>query len=220
MKNFSYNQAGIAFTLALAFVTIPSVTSAATLYRELELGMRGADVSTLQTFLAQDNTIYPQGLVTSYFGSLTKSAVSNFQSRNGIATVGRVGPQTLPVINNQMINGMYGFNGVNSSNNVRVIDQISLNAFNNQATIAWTTSEGSISSIYYSSSPLNITEAVDLPVNISGGYNLIVNNDFRTSHSGNITGLSPNTRYYYVIYVRDAQGNESITWPSYFQTSN
>jgi len=63
--------------------------NAATLTRQLELGMRGDDVSSLQTFLAQDVTIYPQGLVTGYFGSLTKSAVSNFQARNGISTVGR-----------------------------------------------------------------------------------------------------------------------------------
>lgn len=202
-------------TLVLAIIAIPVLTSAASLYRQLQLGMRGVDVSTLQTFLAQDRTIYPQGLVTGYFGSLTKSAVSNFQARNGIATVGRVGPQTLAVINAQMNNG------IPATDNTRVIGQVSLSSSNNQATMSWNTSEGSVSSIYYGTSPLTLTEATDYsPFMISGGYNLVVSNDLRTSHSGTLTGLNSNTTYHYVVYVKDAQGNESITLPATFQTSN
>src|SRR6185436_15994829 len=98
-----------AFFLSAVFAFgVPSVSFADTLNRELQKGMSGSDVSALQTFLAQDNTIYPQGLVTGYFGPLTFSAVSNFQSRNGIATVGRVGPITLAEINRQMASGMGG----------------------------------------------------------------------------------------------------------------
>src|SRR6185436_11962914 len=84
---------------SLAMVALPLVASAATLDRQLEFGMSGSDVSTLQTFLALDTSIYPQGLVTGYFGPLTRAAVINFQAKNGIATVGRVGPITLVALN-------------------------------------------------------------------------------------------------------------------------
>lgn len=202
-------------TLALVLAISPILTSAAMLTRQLEIGMRGIDVSTLQTFLAQDRTIYPQGLVTGYFGSLTKSAVSNFQARNGISTVGRVGPQTLAVINAQM-NG-----GTVSNNTMRVIGQLSLSTSNNQATMSWNTSEGTTAAVYYGTNPLTLTEATDYsPFTITGGSVAVLNSDLRTSHSGTITGLNSNTNYYYVVYVKDAQGNESITLPATFQTTN
>jgi peptidoglycan hydrolase-like protein with peptidoglycan-binding domain len=43
--------------------------------------------------------VYPERLVTGYFGNLTKSAVSRFQELNGLAAVGRVGPLTLKKLN-------------------------------------------------------------------------------------------------------------------------
>ena len=70
---------GVVSLLMLSFAMI---ASAATLTRQLEVGSRGQDVSDLQAFLAKDSTIYPQGLVTGYFGSMTQTAVSNFQTRN------------------------------------------------------------------------------------------------------------------------------------------
>ena len=67
--------------------------------RELDEGMSGDDVSTLQQFLAQDPELYPEGLITGYYGSLTTDAVRRFQTRYGLSQVGRVGPQTLAKLN-------------------------------------------------------------------------------------------------------------------------
>jgi peptidoglycan hydrolase-like protein with peptidoglycan-binding domain len=67
--------------------------------------MSGADVSSLQTFLEKYRTIYPQGMVTGYYGNLTKIAVTNFQKRNNILAIGRVGPVTLLALNAQMKSG-------------------------------------------------------------------------------------------------------------------
>ena len=67
--------------------------------RELEFGMHGDDITALQLFLAKDKTLYPEGLITGYFGSLTRSAVRRFQARYGIKQVGRVGPITLEKLN-------------------------------------------------------------------------------------------------------------------------
>ncbi len=66
---------------------------------ELEYGMRNDQVKALQRFLAQYPEIYPEGLVTGYFGPLTKLAVKRFQAKYGIRQVGRVGPKTLAKIN-------------------------------------------------------------------------------------------------------------------------
>jgi Ser-Thr-rich glycosyl-phosphatidyl-inositol-anchored membrane family/Putative peptidoglycan binding domain len=68
----------------------------------LHLGMTGASVSCLQSILARDSSLYPSGLITGYYGSLTASAVMQFQTQQGIASsgdwmstgFGAVGPRT------------------------------------------------------------------------------------------------------------------------------
>lgn len=200
--------------LTLIALSVPAVSFADTLYRQLELGMTGGDVSSLQTFLAQDNTIYPQGLVTGYFGSLTKSAVSNFQARNGISSIGRVGPVTMAAINLQMNGGVSG-----SDRSAPIISSLAVTMTNSSVTMNWNTSENSSAIIYYSTSPISMIEgSATTPITI-GGNSFLVHTDLRSSHSAIITGLQSNTTYYYVVYVRDGVGNENITWPSTFNTN-
>lgn len=194
---------------AFMFVASPIAVSAEMLSRQLQLGMSGSDVSTLQVFLAKDSTIYPQGIISGYFGSLTKSAVSNFQARNGIANIGRVGPATLAAINSQM-------NGDGSS---PTINSVSVSTSNTMATLNWNTNENASAIVYYSNLPLSMTEGSPTTAVTIGGSSLLVHTDLRTSHSANITSLVPNTTYYYIIYVKDGFGNESITWPSTFKTN-
>jgi hypothetical protein len=70
------------------------------LSRSLSLGSNGPDVSGLQLFLAQEGLF--KGIATGYFGSLTESAVQQWQLQNGIVTsgdsnstgFGLVGPRT------------------------------------------------------------------------------------------------------------------------------
>src|SRR3989338_8293952 len=63
--------------------------------RSLGRGMSGADVTLLQQILAGDKKIYPEGLVTGYYGALTEKAVKQFQKKYNISQVGIVGPMTL-----------------------------------------------------------------------------------------------------------------------------
>jgi len=194
---------------------MPSITSADVLYRQLQLGSRGADVSSLQSFLAEDPTTYPQGKVTGYFGSLTKSAVSNFQARNGIATVGRVGPSTLPVINEQMANGS------NSGDNISapIITSAGVNNITrNSASINWYTNENAKGLVYYSTSPLSLGEHLN-SVDVSGNT-AMVDTNYRTNQTVTLQNLQPNTTYYYLAYVTGISGRVSITWPATFTTSN
>ena len=68
----------------------------------LSLGSHGEDVTKLQQFLAQNKSIYPQGLVTGYYGTETEDAVRRYQALHGIVATGTpattgygaVGPST------------------------------------------------------------------------------------------------------------------------------
>src|SRR3989344_1239734 len=74
---------------------------------DLVPGARGQAVTDLQTALASTPSIYPEGLVTGFYGSLTTKAVQNFQAANGIVSsgspsttgYGRVGPRTRAKLN-------------------------------------------------------------------------------------------------------------------------
>jgi hypothetical protein len=68
----------------------------------LSVGSQGEDVTKLQQFLAQNSSIYPQGLITGYYGSDTQEAVQRWQAAHGIVATGTpsttgfgsVGPST------------------------------------------------------------------------------------------------------------------------------
>jgi len=59
--------------------------------RTLVAGSRGDDVKILQTFFASDASIYPEGVVSGFFGPKTKAAVQRFQEKYGIANKGQSG---------------------------------------------------------------------------------------------------------------------------------
>ena len=81
------------------------IKSAIRIARQLDIGARGKDVRLLQEVLASDPEIYPEGLVTGYFGPLTYGAVKNFQKKMGVENVGRVGPKTMAKINELLEEG-------------------------------------------------------------------------------------------------------------------
>lgn len=85
--------------LVLLFLYIPAQ---AQIHSQLFIGSRSPEVVELQTFLATDRSIYPEGLVTGYFGTLTRAAVIRLQARNGLPQVGSVGPLTRALINSKV----------------------------------------------------------------------------------------------------------------------
>ncbi|MBI5470661.1 peptidoglycan-binding protein [Candidatus Kaiserbacteria bacterium] len=74
--------------------------------RVLKRGSSGADVTRLQQFLAGDPSIYPEGIISGYYGSLTQKAVEHWQTRYNIVSSGTpgstgfgvVGPRTAAAI--------------------------------------------------------------------------------------------------------------------------
>ncbi|MBI5139686.1 fibronectin type III domain-containing protein [Candidatus Nomurabacteria bacterium] len=73
-------------------------TKLSALITQLKQGTSGEAVTTLQTLLSLDESIYPEGLVTGYFGKLTAKAVKKFQEKHGLQQVGNVGPKTVALL--------------------------------------------------------------------------------------------------------------------------
>ena len=65
----------------------------------LSKGMHNSQVTKLQQILARYSEIYPEGLITGYFGVATESAVKRFQERYSLNQVGYVGPGTRKLLN-------------------------------------------------------------------------------------------------------------------------
>ncbi|MBI2612245.1 peptidoglycan-binding protein [Candidatus Kaiserbacteria bacterium] len=72
------------------------------LYVDIDDSESDGEVSQLQTFLAQDFSVYPEARVTGYFGPATERAVKRWQTGNGVVSrgtpdttgYGAVGPKT------------------------------------------------------------------------------------------------------------------------------
>lgn len=75
-----------------------STTSASITYT-LTKGMKNGQVTKLQRILARYPEIYPEGLITGYFGSATERAVERFQKKYGLEQVGYVGQKTRMLLN-------------------------------------------------------------------------------------------------------------------------
>lgn len=59
--------------------------------RSLRYGSSGDDVTALQTYLAQDASVYPEAIVSGYYGTATQAAVGRWQVKNGILSGGTLG---------------------------------------------------------------------------------------------------------------------------------
>ncbi|MBI2048604.1 MAG: peptidoglycan-binding protein [Parcubacteria group bacterium] len=181
--------------LAVAFI-LPPFAQAAMLSQQLDFGMSGSDVTSLQSFLAGNSSIYPEGIISGYFGSLTQAAVSRFQTANNLPAVGRVGPLTLAMINAQMGGGVSS--GADLS--APIMNPETISSTSNSATVSWTTSESAKSRVMYGTTwPFLYSTAPSVSTN---GYG--------ATASLTIAGLQPNTTYYYVRESIDGPGN--IMW--------
>ena len=88
------------FIILAVFILPAAVNAAGMLERDLTVGSRGEEVKELQEFMAKDSALYPEGIISGYFGVLTKAAVRRFQEREGInPALGYVGPKTRARIN-------------------------------------------------------------------------------------------------------------------------
>jgi peptidoglycan hydrolase-like protein with peptidoglycan-binding domain/chitodextrinase len=97
-------------------IAYPAVTPGAPVLsgpisRNLSFGMSGADISVLQQLLTNEG-VYPQAIISGYYGALTEAAVQRFQAKYGIVSsgdpsstgYGAIGPRTRSKINSMLGN--------------------------------------------------------------------------------------------------------------------
>lgn len=181
---------------------------------QMDPGVRGYNVTSLQTFFADNSAIYPEGLITGYFGPMTKASVIRFQKMFGYAQVGRVGPQTMAKVNNLIANG--GWQGevtnTNSDINAPMIYNLNQSLGNNSVTFSWQTNEFARAKVFYSLYPVIINEG---DIN-SYGFSLVsgsvasADDQYRTNAQVTVSNLMPNTMYYYMVVSTDSTGNVSV----------
>lgn len=190
---------------------------------QLDLGDRGAEVTELQTYFSTTPTIYPERLVTGYFGQLTQAAVKRFQTAQGIVSqgtpattgYGRVGPRTMTVLNAQL---------AMRDESAPLITSINISAGDRSASIGWTTNEAARGKVYYDTSPIRVSNIFDVTGVFSGeptvsGILAQYDGIERTAQAVNISGLMQNTTYYYLVVALDSSNNVSVSLPSSFRTN-
>jgi hypothetical protein len=97
----------------------------------LKEGMTDEDIKKIQELLATDPTIYPKGLVTGYYGPMTKEAVLRFQARHELRTTGEVDAETKALIleyfkernNGQIPRGLLQAPGIDKKIKLRMITE-------------------------------------------------------------------------------------------------
>jgi len=225
-SKMSFLLGGVIMTV-LAVSSLGAINANALISSQLDLGDQGGEVTELQTYLSSNANLYPSGLVTGYFGQLTKAGVERFQTVEGIVSsgtpattgYGRVGPRTQSSINAKLSGGTVSTGDIYAP----VIRTMGVTTGNSTATVSWTASESSFGKVYYSISPIRISNIFDATGVFSGepivsGTLAQYDGAARVSHAVNINGLSSNTTYYYLVVVYDATKNVSISSPAAFQT--
>ena len=239
---------GLSALLLCLVVSVPSASALSDITSSLGIGSTGADVTTLQTFLAQDSSVYPQGLITGYFGTLTQAAVTNFQNKYGISPVGSVGPITRAEINTLINSGGFGTGTASTGGTTSTVGQdpaiynvttalaspYTSGSAGATVSVTWQTDKNTTGEVFYSTSPLSVTEnSSNSSQPVVSGTNVMTmsDNTLTTSKSIALSNLWPNnasttsvsvpttTNYYYLVEAVDENGNVSITWPRTFNST-
>lgn len=221
------SSALLVLLVSVGFAQLASAQTFAPITSQAGPGSRGANVSNIQAFLASTPSFYPEGLITGYFGTLTQAAVQRFQAFYGIVSsgspsstgYGRVGPSTMTKMNALIAGGSVPTTGDISA---PYISGITTATSSTGATFSWSTNESATARLYYSTSPIRFTEGDERSVGfaVTSGTSANFDSAMRTLHSASVSGLSPNTIYYYLIVVTDASGNVSVSLPgAWFRTA-
>jgi len=208
--------------------TAKEVTGTLKLLKQLRVGMSGDDVRTLQELLATDHDVYPEGLITGYFGRLTERAVKALQKKLCLDQVGNVGPKTMWRINELLEEGA-GKSGkippglltapgiqkklcatTTPDTIVPVIsDVIATSTTATTTQIKWLTNEKANSKVWYSTS----TPVVATTSTATASSSVYV-----LDHSIALSGLTASTTYYYLVASTDKSENTTTSAEKLFTT--
>ena len=176
-----------------------------TLGTELSVGSTGPNVTLLQQYLATDPSVYPQGIVSGYYGPLTKNAVAQFQIGYGLPPVGAVGPQTLAKLNAMLAAG------TPLDVDAPIVSIVNVATTTSSATITWTTNEPTFGSVNYATAPISFEEVSTAHEEPVTSGTRVTDSVYGSAHSVTLTGLTSGTIYYVSTESRDATGNLTVT---------
>ena len=198
------------------------------LIKQLRRGMTGDDVKLLQEFLVTDLDIYPEGLITGYFGPLTERAVKKLQERMCLDQVGNVGPKTLSKINELLTEGAGSSGKIppglliapgiqkklcatsTPDTIVPVISDVMATSTTATTTqIKWLTKELSNSKVWYSTSTLIV---------VATSTSIASSSDYVLNHAITLSDLTATTTYYYLVTSADKSGNTATATEKSFTT--
>ena len=226
-KNDLLGLGWVAFVCALILTAfwVANAQTTTAISSQMGPGDSGSQVTALQQFLAADDSVYPSKLVTGYYGPLTTVAVQKYQCDQGIvcqgdvATTGygRVGPATLAKLQEQEGISPGGGTtvppisvpGTGADVWAPIINAPTVATSSTTATIDWTTNEPAHDSVMYGMAwPFLYASAPSAATATFG-----------TAGQVTLTGLQPNTKYYYVLQSVDASGNLQWSIGHSFTTS-
>jgi len=220
IKNNKFMFLGLigSFVFAIAFIIVAPAFAQIATYSQingtttLKVGVSGGDVSTLQKFLASNKDIYASGLVTGYFGSMTKSAVKNFQYAYDLSIDGVAGAITKNKVNSLISDGR-GMDIYSPA-----INNLSVVTLGKNVTFTFTSNEAVKATVFYDTNRISWSDPVvsyGTP-GISGTG--VADNNFNSNKQITLNNLSANTTYNYTVLATDASGNFSVVWPNRFTT--
>ena len=206
------NTLGV-FAVLLLTATFGASQAHAAITSQLDLGAKGTQVTELQQFLASNPTIYPAGIVSGYFGSLTQAAVRQFQAAYDLPQVGRVGPMTGARIN-AVVNSGLGMDVF-----APVISGVAIQTSTYSTTVSWSTDSQASGKVFYSTQPLQTQEASASFTAPAVSGSVVQSSLSGYAQSLMISNLLSNTTYYYLVEAIDNSGNVSVTLPNSFHTN-
>jgi len=208
--------------------TVKEVKGTLRIIKQLKTGMTSEEVKLLQEILATDPEVYPEGLITGYFGKLTERAVKKLQKKLCLEEVGSVGPKTLSRINELLTEGA-GSSGkvppglliapgiqkklcATSTPDIVVpviSDVVATSTTATTTQINWLTNEKANSKVWYGTATPVVTTTSTAAVSSS---------DYVLNHSIALSGLTASTTYYYLVFSADKSGNTATATEKSFTT--
>ena len=98
-QGFYYNPSGLTAIIGSGAVANPAANSGTGIMAQtLRVGDEGEAVKNLQEILKTDPSIYPQGIVSGYYGKLTEEALKRLQQKANIPATGVLDDTTRKIV--------------------------------------------------------------------------------------------------------------------------
>ncbi|MDO8435761.1 MAG: peptidoglycan-binding protein [bacterium] len=208
--------------------TVKEIKGTIKIIRNLRMGMSGDDIKSLQELLATDSDVYPEKLITGYFGKMTERAIKKLQRKLCLEEVGSVGPKTMARINELLEEGAGSSGKIppglltapgiqkklcgtsTPDTTAPVISDITATSTTATTTqIQWLTDEKANSKVWY---------GISTPVDTTTSTAMISSSDNVLNHSITLSDLTASTTYYYVIASTDKSDNTATATEKSFTT--